>query len=252
MFLTKKLPRIYVGLYQKFLYKSSIITDTSSPEHSSHPPPRWDGGCIWSKENSITYSSRSCSHMQWSVNISQMHWQRSDWTISLWHIKPKLHAAAFHTKQFSSLTWPFPGRPSIVPRGSLSFGGRGQMKAYFTNSLPLLLKISIIRPPHHLPQGTILRLVFSAPPIGQNTLHLSVIRGWRLIMTWNQPPIMFLWSKLLLTINFLRDGHGGGMESIVVMWYQRIRMSLTSKISVAPKAFPTSSYSYTVSLSNSW
>ena len=39
MFLANKSPRSYVGLCQKFLHKSSIITDTSPPEYSSRTSP---------------------------------------------------------------------------------------------------------------------------------------------------------------------------------------------------------------------
>ena len=45
---------------------------------------------------------------------------------------------------------------------------------------------------HQLPQGTLLKLVFSAPPIRQKTFPLSGIRGLRLMMAWYQPPRMFL------------------------------------------------------------
>ena len=39
MFLSEKSPKSYVGLYQKFLYKSFIINDTPSPKHSYHTSP---------------------------------------------------------------------------------------------------------------------------------------------------------------------------------------------------------------------
>ena len=121
---------------------------------------------------------------------------------------------AFHTNPFSSLPRPLPGIPSVVPR-VLRFSGRwGQMKAYLTKSLPLLHQIYRIRPLHNLSQGTLLRLVFSTPPIDQRTFLLSRIRGWRLMMTCNQPLIMFLQSKLLLLTQCLRDIHGVWMESI--------------------------------------
>ena len=88
------------------------------------------------------------------------------------------------------------------------------MEDYLIKSLPLLHQTSRIRLPHHLPQGTLLELVFSTPPIGQKTLPWSEIRGWRLIMTWNHPPIIFLWFKLLLLAHCLRERHGGEMSLI--------------------------------------
>ena len=39
MFLAKKSLSNYVGLYQKFLYKSFIITDTYPPKNSSRTSP---------------------------------------------------------------------------------------------------------------------------------------------------------------------------------------------------------------------
>ena len=91
--------------------------------------------------------------------------------------------------------------------------------------------------------GTILRLVFSTPPIGQKTFPLSGTRFWRLVITCNQPLIIFLWLKLLLLTHCLRDRPGDGMVLIAVLWYHRIRMSLPSKMAGYPKAFTTSTYS---------
>ena len=85
--------------------------------------------------------------------------------------------AAFHMKPFSSLLRPFPGRPSIVPRGLRSSVRRGDLKASLTKSLTLLHRRSRIRPLRHIPQGTLLRLEFSTPPIGQNTLPFSRNQG---------------------------------------------------------------------------
>ena len=80
-----------------------------------------------------------------------------------------------------------PGKYSILPRGSLSPGRRFQLKASLKNTLPFLQKRSIIRLPHNFPQGNLLRLAVRTTPIGQNKFPLSVIRGWRLIMTCNHP-----------------------------------------------------------------
>ena len=157
MFLTKKSPRNYVGLYQKFLYKSFIITDPP-PQTFLSKLPWCNYGCVCSKEHSVLWSPRIYARFQWSVRISQIPCQCSDWTISVWHIKPKWHAPAFCTKLFSSLPRPFLGRPSIVTRVLRSSGSRGQMKAYLKNSLPLLHQRSRIWPPHNLPQRTILRI----------------------------------------------------------------------------------------------
>ena len=129
-------------------------------------------------------------------------------------------------------------------------GMTGHMKASLKNSLPLLHHISRIRPPHHLPQGTLLRMVFSTPPIRQNIFPLSEIREWMLIMTWNYPPRSFLRLTLLILTQFLRDIHGCGMALIAMLWYHIIIMILPSKMAGSPKAVPTSTYSYTVSLSN--
>ena len=150
-------------------------------------------------------------------SIFQMPCLRSYWTISVGHINPKWHAAAFHTNAFSYLLIPLPGRPSIVPRCLWSYMRRVQLKSSFTNSLPLLHQIFIFRPLHHLHQGTLFRMEFSTPPIGQNTLPLSGIRVCRLIMTWNYPPRMFLWLTLLLLKHCLRDRYGGGMALISLL-----------------------------------
>ena len=80
----------------------------------------------------------------------------------------------------------------ILPRGSQSPGRRGHLKASLTKRLPLLHHRYIIRPPHHLPQAILLRLAFSTPTIGHERFTLSGIRGWRLMLTWNQPPRIFL------------------------------------------------------------
>ena len=157
-------------------------------------------------------------HLQWSARISQMRCQRSGWTISVWHINTKWHAAAFHTKPFSSIPRTFPWITSIVTIGLQSSSSRDHLKASLTNILPLLHQRYIIRPPHHLPQGTLSDLVFSMTPIGQNQLPLSVIRGWRLMMTWNHNPRIFFWLTLLIMTHCLRDIYGGGLELIAVMW----------------------------------
>ena len=210
MFLAKKSLRSYVGVYQKFLYKSFSLLLT--------PPTWYDGGCVWAKDHSVLLSSKSGACLQWSVHISQTRCRRSDWMISMCHINPKWHAAAFHTKPFSYLLRPLPGRPSIFPRCSRSSGRRGQPKDSFKKILPLLHQRSKIRPPHNLPQGTLFKMVFLMPTIGQNKLHLSGIRGWRLIMTWNQTPIMFFWLTLLLLTHYLRDINWGGIALIDVLW----------------------------------
>ena len=106
-----------------------------------------------------------------------------------------------------SLMRPFQGKPSIFPIGSRSSERRVQLKAYLTKSPPLIRQRPIIPPHHHIPKGTLLRLGFSTPPIGMKTLPLSGIRGWRLIMTWNQLPRMFLWSTLLMMTHCLKDIH---------------------------------------------
>ena len=137
-----------------------------------------------------------------------------------------------------------------MPRDSGSSGRRVQMKTSLKKSLPLLHQRSRIPPPHHLPQGNLLSLVFTMPPIGHNILPLSVIRCWTFMMAWNHPPIMFLWLTLLLLTHCLRYIHGFGMAMISVLWYHRIRMSLPSKMAGSTKSFLTSTYSYTVSLSN--
>ena len=41
MFLVEKSPRSYVGLYQKFLYKILIVTNTSLPNILLWPSPMW-------------------------------------------------------------------------------------------------------------------------------------------------------------------------------------------------------------------
>ena len=86
------------------------------------------------------------------------------------------------------------------------------MKASLTNSPALLHQRSRIQPPHHLPQGTLLRLVLSTPSIEQKTLSLSGIRGYRLMMTWNQTLIMFIWQILLLLALF--EGQTWGWDGI--------------------------------------
>ena len=150
--------------------------------------------------------------------FSQMHWWFSNCTISMYHINPKSHAVAFHTKMFSFLPWQLPGRHSIVTIYLQSSGSKGLMKASLTNILPLLHQIYRIQPPHHLPQGTLLKLVFSTPPIRQKTMPWSGIRDWRLIMTWNYPPKMFLWLTILLLTHCLRDRHGGRLALISGLW----------------------------------
>ena len=205
MFLAEKSLWSYVGLYQKFLYKSFSLLITPPPPQSlfSHLP--WcNDGCIWDKEHNVLYSSTSCTRLQWSVRISQTRYRHSNWKISVCHINPKWHAADFHMKLFFSLPWPFPGIPSIVPRGSRLSRRRVQLKASFTKRLPLLHQRYRIRPPHHLTQGTLLNLVFSTPPIGQKILPFSGIRFWRSMMTWNHTPIMLLWFTLLLLTHCLR------------------------------------------------
>ena len=92
------------------------------------------------------------------------------------------------------------------------------MKSYLENSLPLLHQRSKIQPPHHLTQGNLLKPVFPTPPIGKKKFPLSGIMGWRLMMTWNHPYIMFLWLILLLLTHCLRDIHCGGMVLISVLW----------------------------------
>ena len=134
------------------------------------------------------------------------------------HINPKWHAVSFHTKPFSSLPLTFPGRPYIVPRGSHLSCRRGHLEASLTNSLPLLHQRSKMWPPHHIPQGTLLNMMFPTPPIGKNTLPLSGIRGWRLMITWNHPPRIFLQLTLLILTHCLRDRLGGGMALIAVLW----------------------------------
>ena len=168
-----------------------------------------------------------------------MRFWHSDWTVYIWHINPKWHAVAFHTKPFSSLTRTWPGMTSIVPIGSRSSRRRVQLKASLKKSLTLLHQISIIRPPHYLPQGTLLKLMFSTPPIRQKIFPLSGIMCWSFMMTYNQPLIMFLWLTPLMLTHCLRYIHGCGVALIYVMWYHRIRMSLTSKMAGSPKAFHT-------------
>ena len=109
----------------------------------------------------------------------------------------KWHAAAFSTNQFSYLPQTFTGRTSILPRSLWSSSRRGHTKAHFKNSLTLLHQRSIIRPPHYLRQGTLMRLSLSTPPNGQKTLLLSVIRFWMLMMIWNHPFRISLWFTLL-------------------------------------------------------
>ena len=71
---------------------------------------------------------------------------------------------------------------------------------------------------NHMPQGTIFRMAFSTPTIEQNEFSFSGKRGWRLMKTCNNTPIMFPWSTILLLTHFLRDRHGGGVASIAVLW----------------------------------
>ena len=56
-------------------------------------------------------------------------------------------------------------------------------------------------------------------------------------MTWNNPPIMFLWLKLLLLAHCFRYRYGGGMALISVLWYHRIIMIFPSKWLDPPKPF---------------
>ena len=84
------------------------------------------------------------------------------------------------------------------------------MKASLKKSLLLLHQISIIRPPHHLHKGIISRLEFPNPPIDQKTFPLSGISFWRLTITWNHPPIIFLWLTLFCWHNVWRTDTGVG------------------------------------------
>ena len=136
-----------------------------------------------------------------------------------------------------------------MPRGLRSSRSRDQPKVSLTKRFPLLRKRSIIRPPNHLPQRTLLSVAFSTPPIKQKAFTLSVIRGWILMITWNQPLRMVPWYTLLLLTHCLRGKYWGEMDFLSVLWYHRTRMVIPSKIAGSPRAFPTSPYSYTVSLS---
>ena len=179
-----------------------------------------------------------------------MRCQCRDWTISVWHINNKWHAAAFHTKPFSSLPRTFPWRPSNLKIFLQSSSRRGHLEAYKTKILPLLHQRYIIRPPHHLPQGTLSNLVLSTPPIGHKTLPSSVIRGWRLMMKCNHTPRMFFWLTLLIMTHCLRYIYGGrvGIDHRDVVAHNQNEPSF--KNFWTPKAFPTSTYYYTVSLPN--
>ena len=87
------------------------------------------------------------------------------------------------------------------------------MKASLTKSFPLLHQRSRIQMPQHLPQVTLPRLAFSAPPIGKKTLPLSLIRVWMLMMTWNQPPDKFPLVEPP-TDDKLFEGHTRGWDGI--------------------------------------
>ena len=89
----------------------------------------------------------------------------------------------FILSRFFSLPRPSLGRPSIAQICSWSSGRRLKLNASLTKRLTLLHQISKIGPPHHLPQGTLLNMVFPTPPTGKKKFPLSVIRGWRLMMT---------------------------------------------------------------------
>ena len=53
MFLARKYPRSYAGLYQKFLYKSFIITDISPLQTFFYHLPRCDNGYVSVKEHIV-------------------------------------------------------------------------------------------------------------------------------------------------------------------------------------------------------
>ena len=187
MFLAKKTPRRYIGLHQKFFYKSS---------HYYWPPPKkqlfshlpWcNKECVWSKEYSVMWFSISCTRLQWSVRIYQMRCQWSDWTIYVWHINIKWHIAAFHTNLFSYLPQPFLVRPSILTRGLRVAVVREDITPeglFDKEPAPPPHEIQIsTSPPSAL--GDPIEAGFSTPPIGQKTFTLSGIRGWRSMMTCN-------------------------------------------------------------------
>ena len=175
--------------------------------------------------------------MKLSVRISQNPCRCSDWTISMWHINPKWHVGAFHEKSvlFSSAT--IHGETFHFAKIFSVVWEEGPYEGPFEkNPAPPPPDIQNLTTLPSAP-GDPIEADFSTPPIGQKTLTLSGIRGWSLMMTWNNPPIMFLRFKLLLLAHCLRDRYGGGMALISVLWYHRIIMILPSKWLVPPKPF---------------
>ena len=73
-----------------------------------------------------------------------------------------------------------------MPRVSQTSRRRGQLKASLTKSLPLLHQRSIIRPPHHLPQGTLLRLLF--PNSSNQVEYIALFRNQVLEMDNDMEP----------------------------------------------------------------
>ena len=218
MFLAKKAPRIYVGLYQNFLYKRFLLLLT--PPHQNILLTNY---LMW-----------RWLHMgqgeQCSVLLKKLHPS----TVVSAHLPNALPSQRLenlrvaHQAQvtcrglsYEAVFFSF----ATVPEETFHCAKRFEV-AYeewpaegLFEKKPTLppLEIQNSTAPPSAPGDPIEAGVFNASN-RENTLPLSGIRRWRLMMTWNQPPIMFLRSTILLLTHCLRDRHGGGMVSIDMLW----------------------------------